>query len=54
MSKAKGWNKMNEKILLVDDEINLLNVVKDYLTLESYEVYVADNGKRAMELFKEI
>ncbi|WP_313569197.1 response regulator transcription factor [Acetoanaerobium noterae] len=45
---------MNEKILLVDDEINLLNVVKDYLTLESYEVYVADNGKRAMELFKEI
>lgn len=54
ISKAKGWNKMNEKILLVDDEINLLNVVKDYLTLESYEVYVADNGKRAMELFKEI
>lgn len=54
MSKAKGWNEMNEKILLVDDEINLLNVVKDYLTLESYEVYVADNGKRAMELFKEI
>lgn len=52
--KAKGWNKMNEKILLVDDEINLLNVVKDYLILESYEVYVADNGKRAMELFEEI
>ncbi len=45
---------MNEKILLVDDEINLLNVVKDYFILESYEVYIADNGNRAMELFNEI
>jgi len=24
---------MNEKILVVDDEINLLNVIKDYLLI---------------------
>lgn len=44
---------MNEKILVVDDEINIINVIKDYLLTESYDVYTADNGKRAMQLFKE-
>lgn len=46
--------QMNEKILVVDDEVNLLKVVKDYLTIESYEVYTAERGNRAMELFHEI
>lgn len=45
---------MNEKILLVDDEINLLQVVKDYLAHESYEVYTADRGNKAIKLFNEI
>lgn len=45
---------MNEKILVVDDEINLLKVVKDYLLLESYEVYTADRGTKAIELFHSI
>lgn len=45
---------MNEKILVIDDEINLLNVIKDYLLIESYDVYTADNGKKALELFEEI
>jgi len=45
---------MNEKILVVDDEINLLKVVKDYLLLESYEVYTAERGSTAIELFHSI
>lgn len=45
---------MKEKILVVDDEINLLTVVKDYLLLEGYQVYTADNGNKAMELFYDI
>lgn len=45
---------MNEKVLVVDDEINLLKVVKDYLILESYEVYTADRGNKAVELFYEV
>lgn len=45
---------MKEKILIVDDEINLLMVVKDYLLLEGYEVFTADNGTKAMEIFYEI
>ncbi len=45
---------MNEKILVVDDEINLLKVVKDYLLRESYEVYTADHGTTAIELFHSV
>lgn len=45
---------MNEKILVIDDEVNLLQVVKDYLTLESYEVYTADRGNKAIELFNQV
>lgn len=47
-------DNMNEKILVVDDEINLLNVIKDYLLRESYEVFTASRGNRAIELFREI
>lgn len=45
---------MNERILVVDDEVNLLRVIKDYLTIESYEVYTAERGNQAMQLFHEV
>lgn len=45
---------MKDKILIVDDEVNLLMVVKDYLLLEGYEVFTAENGTKAMEIFNEI
>lgn len=45
---------MNEKILVIDDEFNLLQVVKDYLILESYQVYTANRGNKALELFHEV
>ncbi len=43
--------KMNEKVLVVDDEINLSNVIKDYLLRETYEVYTAACGNKAMNCF---
>lgn len=45
---------MNEKILVVDDEITLLEVVKDYLKKENYNVYTAISGSEAIKLFKTI
>lgn len=45
---------MKEKILVVDDEINILMVVKDYLLFEGYEVFTADNGSKALEVFHQI
>ena len=45
---------MGLKVLVVDDEVNLIQVVKDYLLRESYEVYTAETGKQAMEIFDQV
>ena len=41
------------RILLVEDEVNIREVVKLNLELESYEVITADNGKTALKHFHE-
>jgi two-component system, OmpR family, alkaline phosphatase synthesis response regulator PhoP len=41
------------RILLVEDEENILDVVKLNLELEGYTVVTAENGKDAVRLFKE-
>ena len=38
------------KILVVDDEILIRDVIKEYLNLEGYEVKEAENGEEAVEL----
>ncbi len=44
---------MNIKILLVDDDENLREVIKDVLNMYGYEVVCAEDGNVALELFKE-
>ncbi|GBF10892.1 response regulator transcription factor [Tepidibacillus sp. HK-1] len=47
-------NKTNkEKILIVDDDYNLCQLIKSYLVQENFEVAIADNGQAALEKFKE-
>ena len=38
------------KILIVDDEKNIREVIREYVTLEGYEVMEADSGVKALEL----
>ena len=38
------------KILIVDDEKNIREVIKEYVTLEGYDVMEADSGVKALEL----
>lgn len=45
--------KENFKILVVDDEERIIEVVKAYLEREGYEVITAVNGEEAIRLFKE-
>ncbi|WP_330403761.1 response regulator transcription factor [Paraclostridium sordellii] len=43
------------KILIVDDEVELLNLLKMVLTKEGFEnIYTAQNGKDAIDLFENI
>ena len=43
---------MREKILIVDDEFKILEVVKIYLEKEGYIVYTAGNGIDALKIFE--
>ncbi|MBV8884767.1 MAG: response regulator transcription factor [Chroococcidiopsidaceae cyanobacterium CP_BM_RX_35] len=39
-----------KKLLLIDDDPNLILLVKDYLEFRGYEVITADNGREALEV----
>ncbi len=41
---------MNAKILVVDDELLLRDVLFDYLSRQGYEVLMASNGEKALEI----
>jgi two-component system alkaline phosphatase synthesis response regulator PhoP len=41
---------MGDKILVVDDELEIRNMLKDVLGREGYEIILASNGEEAIEL----
>ena len=43
-----------EKILVVDDDNNICELLRLYLEKEGYEVTIAHNGADAVKLFQEI
>jgi len=43
----------NEKILLVDDEERIRDIIKEYTSLEGYDIDEAADGVKALELFRE-
>ncbi|NET10626.1 MAG: response regulator transcription factor [Symploca sp. SIO2B6] len=43
----------NKRLLLVDDDPNLILLVKDYLEFRGYEVMTAENGREALEMLKQ-
>nr|WP_032121385.1 response regulator transcription factor [Clostridium amazonitimonense] len=45
---------VNKKVLVIDDEKNIVDVVGAYLLKEGYEAFYAYNGTQAMEIFHEI
>ncbi|WP_105618087.1 response regulator transcription factor [Vallitalea okinawensis] len=45
---------MSKKILVIDDEFGLLEVVQAYLQKEGFDVFTAANGKQGLLLFSEV
>lgn len=43
-----------KKILVVDDEVKIVEVVRSYLNYSGYDVFEAYNAKQAFELFEKI
>ncbi|WP_373541763.1 response regulator transcription factor [Chamaesiphon sp.] len=50
--KAVG-GKDRKRLLLIDDDPNLILLVRDYLEFRGYEVLTADNGKEALHLLSQ-
>lgn len=46
----KDISKDNKQLLLIDDDPNLILLVKDYLEFRGYEVITAENGREAIEI----
>lgn len=44
---------MNKNILLVEDEPRLREIVSDYFRIEGFNIYEAENGQKAMDIFNE-
>ncbi|MHB1416894.1 MAG: response regulator transcription factor, partial [Chloroflexota bacterium] len=44
---------MPTKVLVVDDEVNLVNLVKGYLEREGYAVLTAGDGRSALQAIRE-
>ena len=43
---------MNIRLLVVDDSVEILNSLSDFLMEEGYEVLTASNGVEALELLE--
>ena len=48
----EGKYSLYTKILIVDDEQSICDMLEKYLTKEGYETMVANNGPDAIEMFK--
>ena len=42
-----------EKILVVDDDLNICELLRLYLTKEGYNVVIANDGQSAVTMFQE-
>lgn len=49
----EALNSEKKKILIIDDEFGILEVIQAYLLKEDYEVYTSTNGKQGYLLFEQ-
>jgi CheY-like chemotaxis protein len=54
MSRVARGRETSKNILLIEDEVDIRNILKDMLEWEGYCVYTASNGKEGMEILPEI
>lgn len=47
-------NRMDRRILVVDDEIHVVRLLQKYLASKSYEVYTATDGAEALQMVKDV
>ena len=53
LATEKSSKTDNKQLLLVDDDPNLILLVKDYLEFRGYDVMAAESGNEALEILKQ-
>ncbi|MGF1486734.1 MAG: response regulator transcription factor [Prochloraceae cyanobacterium] len=53
LATEKNTRTDNKQLLLVDDDPNLILLVKDYLEFRGYDVIAAESGNEALEILKQ-
>ena len=48
-----NYHKDSKQLLLIDDDPNLILLVKDYLEFRGYQVLTAENGREALDLLQD-
>jgi len=46
--------ELKKKIVIVEDEVDILELLNMVLTNAGYEVYLCDNGRNALDLIKKV
>ncbi len=44
---------LNDTILIVDDELRMRKLIKDFLKIKGYSILEAEDGEKALEVFRE-
>lgn len=52
MKKQEDKIMANNKVLIVDDDEHIVELIKLYMDKEGFDTVTANNGKKAVELFK--
>lgn len=61
LTAKQGWNVNNEmkegermayRILIIDDDIELLKMLKSYFEIKNYEIFTAENGAEGLRKIK--
>lgn len=50
--RIKDLKQETKKVLVVEDEVKISEVIKSYLESKGYEVFLAESGQEAFDIFK--
>ena len=46
-------NNLNKKVLIVEDDVDIANLIKDYLEINNFEAIICDDGKKVLNIIEE-
>ncbi len=51
---TRGGAALNKKVLLIEDETELADIIRDYLKKDNFEVIICNSGNEALNIFNKV